>query len=311
RAPATGFRGFMLSLVVSQPGTVDGLIGTALAGGATTLKPAAKGFWGYGGVVRDPGGAIWKVATSSKKDTGPATRQIDGFVLLFGVSDVKAARQFYAGRGLAVAKSFGSKYVQFDTPSSPIGLALYSRRAAAKDAGVSPDGTGSHRIVLGSDPRPSTARDGCAWQAAPRCPGRRNTTAPPPSPGIAAVHHRAEPCIPRLARRETFDEGHPQARHGQHRRKQDARGIHRRGTRRDERERPRAAGGRAPRPARGQGGRGNRPAHQDRREARSRPRPGAPAARRHHRQRAGPVAQNLVRDARLRQERQDRLLLPA
>ena len=69
--PTTGFRGFSLSLVVSQPSTVDSLIGTALDAGATTLKPAKKGFWGYGGVVQAPDGAIWKVATSSKKDTGP------------------------------------------------------------------------------------------------------------------------------------------------------------------------------------------------------------------------------------------------
>ena len=151
-APATGFRGFTLSLVVSQPSTVDSLIGTALAGGATTLKPAAKGFWGYGGVVQDPGGAIWKVATSSKKDTGPATREVDDFVLLLGVASVKATRRFYLDRGLAVAKSFGSKYVEFDTPSSPVRLALYSRRAAAKDADVSPDGTGSHRIIIAAMP---------------------------------------------------------------------------------------------------------------------------------------------------------------
>src|SRR5262245_66095696 len=78
RAPTTGFGGFVLSLVVSQPGTVDGLIGTALAGGAAILKPAARGFWGYGGVVQGRGGAIWKVATSSQKDTGPATWQADG-----------------------------------------------------------------------------------------------------------------------------------------------------------------------------------------------------------------------------------------
>src|SRR5258708_26142772 len=99
QAPTTGFRGFMLSLVVSQPGTVDSLISTALAGGATTLKPAAKGFWGYGGVVQDPGGAIWKVATSSKKDTGQASREIDDFVLLLGVGNVKAAKQFYLDHG--------------------------------------------------------------------------------------------------------------------------------------------------------------------------------------------------------------------
>jgi uncharacterized glyoxalase superfamily protein PhnB len=164
-APAAGFRGFTLSLVVSQPSTVDSFIGTALASGATTLKPAAKGFWGYGGVVQDPGGAIWKVATSSKKDSGQASREIDSFVLLLGVGDVKAARQFYLGHGLAVARSFGGKYVEFDTPSSPVRLALYSRRAAAKDAGVSPDGTGSHRIVICSDAGPFTDPDGFAWEA--------------------------------------------------------------------------------------------------------------------------------------------------
>src|ERR1700710_239709 len=103
-APTSGFRGFPLSLVVSQPSTVDSLIGTALAGGATALKPVAKSLWGYGGVVRAPDGAIWKVATSSKKETGPATREVDDIVLLLGVEDVKASKRFYVERGLTVAK---------------------------------------------------------------------------------------------------------------------------------------------------------------------------------------------------------------
>ncbi|MGE5287607.1 MAG: glyoxalase [Micromonosporaceae bacterium] len=165
-APATGFRGFTLSLVVSQPATVNGLIGAALDAGATPLKPAAKSFWGYGGVVQAPDGTIWKVATSAKKDTGPATRQIDQIVLLLGVADVAASKWFYVDRGLAVAKSFGRKYVEFATPSTHIKLALYGRRALAKDAGVSPDGTGSHRIVIGSDAGPFTDPDGFAWEAA-------------------------------------------------------------------------------------------------------------------------------------------------
>jgi uncharacterized glyoxalase superfamily protein PhnB len=163
-APTTGFRGFTMSLVVSQPSTVDGLIGSALDGGATPLKPVAKSFWGYGGVVQDPDGAIWKVATSSKKDTGPATREIDDIVLLLGVADVKASKRFYVDRGLAVKRSFGGKYVEFDTPGSQVKLALYGRRALAKDAGVSPDGTGSHRIVIGSDAGPFTDPDGFAWE---------------------------------------------------------------------------------------------------------------------------------------------------
>jgi predicted lactoylglutathione lyase len=165
-APTTGFRGFTLSLVVSQPSTVDGLIDAALDAGATPLKPVKKGFWGYGGVVRAPDGTIWKVATSAKKDTGPANRQIDQMVLLLGVADVAASKRFYVERGLAVARSFGRKYVEFAAPSTQVKLALYGRRALAKDAGVSPDGTGSHRIVIGSHAGPFTDPDGFAWAAA-------------------------------------------------------------------------------------------------------------------------------------------------
>jgi predicted lactoylglutathione lyase len=162
-AVTSGFRGFALSLVVPQPSTVDSLIGTALDGGAKPLKPAKKGFWGYGGVVCAPDGAIWKVATSSKKDTGPARRQIDDIVLLLGVADVKASKRFYVDRGLAVEKSFGSKYVQFEAQSTQVKLALYGRRALAKDVGVAPDGTGSHRIVIGSDAGAFADPDGFAW----------------------------------------------------------------------------------------------------------------------------------------------------
>ena len=185
-APTTGFRGFTLSLVVSQPSTVDSLIGTALDAGATALKPASKSFWGYGGVVQAPDGAIWKVATSSKKETGPATREVDDFVLLLGVEDVKATKRFYVDHGLAVGKSFGSKYVEFDLPGSPVRLALYGRRAAAKDAGVGPDGTGSHRIVVVSDAGPFVDPDGFAWEATSRRAaahpesGDGATSTPPP-----------------------------------------------------------------------------------------------------------------------------------
>ncbi|MEV6171977.1 glyoxalase [Streptomyces sp. NPDC051954] len=165
-APTTGFRGFTLSLTVSQPATVNSLIDTALEAGATPLKPVTKSLWGYGGVVQAPDGTIWKVATSAKKDTGPATREIDQMVLLLGVADVAAGKRFYVGQGLTVAKSFGRMYVEFDAGSSPVKLGLYRRRALAKDAGVTPDGTGSHRITIGGDAGPFTDPDGFAWQAA-------------------------------------------------------------------------------------------------------------------------------------------------
>ncbi|WP_063057708.1 hypothetical protein [Nocardia sienata] len=165
QAPTNGFRGYILSLVVSQPGNVDSLVDSALGAGFTTLKPAEKSFWGYGGVVQAPDGAIWKVTTSKKKDAGPATREIDEVVLLLGVEDVKAAKRFYVERGLAVAKSFGGKYVEFATPDSPVKLALYGRRAAAKDAGVSPDGGGSHRIVIAGTAGSFTDPDGFVWES--------------------------------------------------------------------------------------------------------------------------------------------------
>jgi predicted lactoylglutathione lyase len=165
-APTTGFRGFTLSLTVAQPANAKAFIDAALDAGATALKPAAKSFWGYGGVVQAPDGTIWKIATSAKKDSGPATRQIDSFVLLLGVADMTASKQFYVDHGLAVGKSFGSKYVEFAAPSSPVKLALYGRRALAKDAGVTPDGTGSHRLMIGSDAGPFTDPDGFAWEAA-------------------------------------------------------------------------------------------------------------------------------------------------
>ncbi|WP_225079918.1 glyoxalase [Streptomyces sp. CoT10] len=164
---SAGFRGFTLALTVSGPASVDGFLGAAVDAGATVLKPAAKSLWGYGSVVQAPDGTIWKVATSAKKDTGPATREIDEIVLLLGVEDVKASKQFYVGRGLTVARSFGGKYAEFAADeASPVKLALYKRRGLAKDLGVPADGAGSHRIVLGSTAGPFTDPDGFAWEAA-------------------------------------------------------------------------------------------------------------------------------------------------
>ena len=166
-APTTGFRGFALSLVASQPGDVDALVSAALDAGATTLKPATKSFWGYGGVVRAPDGTICKIASSKKKDTAPAAPRIDQVALLLGVADVKASKRFYVDRGLSVGKSFGGKYAEFNTPSSPVTLALYPRHALAKDTGVPQEGTGSHRILLSGDTTPFTDPDGFTWQPTP------------------------------------------------------------------------------------------------------------------------------------------------
>lgn len=163
-APTEGFRGYTMSLVVSQPANVDALMAAALGAGATELKPAAKSFWGYGGAVQAPDGAIWTLASSSKKNFGSATQDIDEIVLLLGVEDVKSTKQFYVDHGFPVGKSFGGKYVELAT--TPIKLALYGRRALAKNAGVAPDGTGSHRLVIGGDAGSFTDPDGFDWEAA-------------------------------------------------------------------------------------------------------------------------------------------------
>lgn len=165
--PTTGFRGFTLSLTASQPSTVNGFIDRALDAGATIVKPAAKSLWGYGGVVQAPDGTICTLASSEKKDTGPATRQIDDVVLQFGVEDVAASKQYYIDHGFEVTKSYGRKYVEFSAPSSPITLTLYRRKALAKIAGMAPDGAGSHRLAIGSDAGPFTDPDGFVWEAAP------------------------------------------------------------------------------------------------------------------------------------------------
>jgi uncharacterized glyoxalase superfamily protein PhnB len=164
-APTSGFRAFTLSLVVSQPANVDALYGSALDAGACEIKPAKKGLWGYGGVLRAPDGAIWKVATSTRKDSGPATREVDELILLLGVADVGATKAFYVEHDVAVAKSYGRKYVQFDTGPA-VTLALYSRRALAKDAGVDEDGSGSPRLAIVGDTGAFTDPGGFAWEAA-------------------------------------------------------------------------------------------------------------------------------------------------
>jgi catechol 2,3-dioxygenase-like lactoylglutathione lyase family enzyme len=164
--PATGFRGFTISLVVGQPSTVDSLFETALAGGGTTLKAAEKGMWGYGAVVQDVDGVIWKLATSAKKNKGPATREIDDLVLLIGAADLRASKRFYVERGLPVKRSFPGRYVEFDAPAGGIKLALYPGRAGlAKDAGISPDGGGPHGIAVNSSAGRFSDPDGFSWEA--------------------------------------------------------------------------------------------------------------------------------------------------
>jgi predicted lactoylglutathione lyase len=166
-ARSTGFRGFTISLVVGQPSTVDSLNETALASGAKALKPAQKGMWGYGAVVQDADGVIWKLATSSKKEKGAPTREFDDLVLLIGAADMGASKRFYVEHGLTVRRSFPGRYVEFNAPEGAIKLALYPGRAGlAKDAGVSPEGDGPHGIAVNSGAGRFSDPDGFVWETA-------------------------------------------------------------------------------------------------------------------------------------------------
>ena len=165
-APTSGYRGYAVSLLVARPSIVDALARTAAEAGATTLKPPKKSFWGYGAVLQAPDGSIWKLASSTKKDEGPAEPRIDDIVLLLGVHDVAATKRFYLDQGFGVAKSFGRRYVEFDSAPGSVKLALYGRKAAAKDAGVAPEGSGSHRLLITGDAGPVTDPDGFEWRAA-------------------------------------------------------------------------------------------------------------------------------------------------
>lgn len=165
-APTSGFRGFALSLITAQPADVDALVQAATDAGATVLKAPTKSFWGYGASLQAPDGTVWQVASESKKNTGAATKEITDVVLLLGVDDVKATKQFYVDRGLTVGKAFGGKYVEFEAPDGTVKLALYGRRAIGKQVGVAPDGSGSHRIAVASDAGEFTDPDGYVWEAA-------------------------------------------------------------------------------------------------------------------------------------------------
>jgi len=82
-----------------------------------------------------------------RKDTGPATRQIEEIVLKLGVVDVAASKRFYVDRGFTLTKSYPRRYVEFAPPSSSDKLTLYRRRALAKVAGVSPAGRPTGTVV--------------------------------------------------------------------------------------------------------------------------------------------------------------------
>lgn len=164
---SSGFRGFTVGVDVAGPASVDKLFARAVALGAAEVKRPKRQFWGgYSGVLSTPDGTVLKIATTAKKDNDRLELDLERVVLLLGVSDVKASQQLYGARGLAVAKSFGSKYVEFESQGGAITLGLYKRAGLAKEFGVSAEGSGSHRLTIVWSGEPFTDPDGFVWESA-------------------------------------------------------------------------------------------------------------------------------------------------
>jgi len=144
---ASGFRGYVLSSIVSQPSEVETLVHAAVQGGATVLKPAKKGiFGGFSAVFRAPDGTVWKLSSQAKKDTDAAKNppQPSETAIFLGVAEPKSTKGFYTALGLSVDRDYGNKFVDFTVAPKAWRVGLMPRKDLAKDAGVDAAGEGFH-----------------------------------------------------------------------------------------------------------------------------------------------------------------------
>ncbi|TDQ53249.1 VOC family protein [Actinorugispora endophytica] len=150
--PATsGFRGYVLSAIVDQPGEVEALLANATANGATVVKPAKKQLFGeFTAVYRAPDGAVWKLATAAKKNTGPLRTPVkpSETALYLGVARPKESKVFYEALGMSVDRDYGDKFVDFTVTGGACRLGLMTRKALAKDTGVDEGGSGFPAVGL-------------------------------------------------------------------------------------------------------------------------------------------------------------------
>ncbi len=154
-ANSSGFRAFTLSYIVEHGEHVDAIMDRAQRAGAKIEKPARRAFWGgYSGYFSDPDGYLWKVGSTKRPrrgSEGAAQRQPvkpSETAVTLGVEDFKSVKEFYGeGLGCPIDKSFGS-FATFKLGDDSSTLGLYKRKALAKDAGVSEDGTGFRGFTL-------------------------------------------------------------------------------------------------------------------------------------------------------------------
>ena len=61
--------------------------------------------------------------------------------IMIGVEDLARSKKFYEDLGCAIDQDYPN-FVKFNVGEKSSSLALYERRAAAQEAGVSPEGSG-------------------------------------------------------------------------------------------------------------------------------------------------------------------------
>lgn len=153
-AASSGFRAFTLSYILESADDVDAVLARVERHGGRVSKPPKSAFWGYSAYVTDPGGYLWKIASTKRrpllgrKDAATANGHVvrpREVPITIGVADMKRAKEFYRdGIGLQVKKAFGNKFVMFAGEHGTSDLGMYRREALADDAAVPPDGSGFH-----------------------------------------------------------------------------------------------------------------------------------------------------------------------
>ena len=184
---SSGFRGYALSIICSQPANVDAFVAAALGAGAEELKPASKSFWGYGGAVRAPDGSVWTIAASSKLSDGMAMRSaVSWSRSAVGASVVDTAQSLH--------RPDARTHRLTEAPDPEVGAVSAPARAAVPSEAACREPAAARRAVAGS-----TAQEGLLAQV--RAAGAV-CRLPEPAAGhrhLLAAEPSAHPGRPRAA----------------------------------------------------------------------------------------------------------------
>ncbi|WP_159944977.1 MULTISPECIES: hypothetical protein [unclassified Nocardiopsis] len=103
---SSGFRGYLLSSIVSGPSGVEALLKAAAANGATVVRSAKKRLFG------------------------------EFTAVYLGVAEPKASKAFYEKLGMRAEHDYGDKFIDFTAADGVFRLDLLPRRGLARGAGV-------------------------------------------------------------------------------------------------------------------------------------------------------------------------------